>query len=64
MNDRVNDILAGVQEDLKPPTQAECDQALARWLFGKRSGKMMRHAPWSFALLKLLWKEGEAPWQS
>jgi len=49
---------------LKPPTQEECDRALARWLFGKNADKMMKYAPWSFALLKLMWKEGEEPWEN
>ena len=63
MNKGINEILAGIRQGLKPPSQAECDRAMARWLFGKRADKMMRYAPWSFVLVKLLWKEGEAPWQ-
>ncbi len=55
-------ILEGIREGLQPPTDEDCDQVKARWLFGERAEKMMAHAPWSFALIKLMWKEGEEPW--
>lgn len=48
---------------MKPPTQSEVDHAMARWLFGENADKIMAYAPWSFALLKLMWKKGEEPWE-
>jgi hypothetical protein len=36
----------------------------AKWLFGKNAEKMMKYAPWSFVLLKLMWKKGEEPWEN
>ena len=62
MNEGTKKILAETRGRLKPPTQQECDRAMARWLFGKKADKMMQYAPWSFALLKLMWKKGEEPW--
>ena len=64
MNEGTKEILAQIREGLRPPTQTECDETMARWLFGQRADKMMRHAPWSFVLVKLLWQEGEEPWRS
>jgi hypothetical protein len=64
MKEDTNEILARIREGLRPPAQAECDEAMARWLFGERAEKMMRHGPWSFVLVKLLWQEGEEPWRS
>lgn len=57
-------LLAEVKSRLNPPTQEELDQVTARWLFGENAERMMAHAPWSFVLLKLMWKEGEEPWES
>jgi hypothetical protein len=64
MNEREKEILAEIEQRLQPPTQEEIDQARARWLFGKKAEKMMQYAPWSFALIKLMWKKGEEPWAS
>lgn len=58
------ELLAEVKSRLNPPTQEELDQVTARWLFGENAERMMAHAPWSFVLLKLMWKEGEEPWES
>jgi nucleotide-binding universal stress UspA family protein len=57
-------ILERVRRGLEPPTREEFDRATAKWLFGSNAEKMMRHAPWSFVLMKLMWKKGEEPWQS
>jgi hypothetical protein len=57
-------LLAAVRERLNPPTPEELDAITAKWLFGENSEKMMKYAPWSFVLLKLMWKKGEAPWES
>jgi len=57
-------MLKEIREGLKPPTKEELDLVTARWLFGKYAERMMRHAPWSFVLMKLLWKKGEEPWVS
>jgi hypothetical protein len=57
-------ILAEVRARLSPPTDREFDEVAARWLFGKNGPKMLAHAPWSFLLLKLMWKKGEEPWAS
>jgi len=64
MSEGVERILDENRRGLKPPTQEECDRVMARWLFGERAEKMMQYAPWSFALMKLMWKEGEEPWKS
>jgi hypothetical protein len=37
---------------------------LARWLFGEYADRIMEYAPWSFALVKIMWKKGEEPWRS
>ena len=57
-------MLAEIKAGLKPPSKEELDQVTARWLFGENAEKMMRHAPWSFVLLKVMWKKGEEPWAS
>lgn len=57
-------ILAEIKKGLKPPTKQEIDEATARWLFGARAEKMLRYAPWSLILMKLMWKNGEEPWGS
>lgn len=64
MPEEVKRILAEIRAGLKPPTQAECDRVMAKWLFGQYAEKMMRYAPWSFALIKLMWKKGQEPWQN
>jgi hypothetical protein len=57
-------MLAEIRAGLKPPSDEEFNQVTAKWLFGKNAEKMMKHAPWSFVLTKLMWKKGEAPWES
>jgi hypothetical protein len=57
-------ILGKIKQGLKPPSDEELNQVTARWLFGKNAEKMMRYAPWSFVLMKLMWKKGEEPWES
>jgi hypothetical protein len=57
-------LLAGIRTGLNPPTREEVDLATARWLFGENAEKMMRHAPWSFVLIKLMWQRGEEPWKN
>jgi len=64
VNEGTKRILEEVRAGLKPPTQEEIDLVRARWLFGKNAEKMMAHAPWSFALMKLMWKKGEEPWEN
>lgn len=64
MNDPVKRILEEMKKGLKPPREEEITQAQAKWLFGKNATKMLAHAPWSFVLVKLLWKKGEGPWES
>ena len=59
-----NKILKQVRQKLNPPTREEMDDVTARWMFGKNAKKMMKHAPWSFLLTKLMWKKGEEPWAS
>jgi uncharacterized protein YciU (UPF0263 family) len=56
------EMLAEIKAGLNPPSKEELDRVTARWLFGKHAEKMMRYAPWSFVLIKLLWKKGEEPW--
>jgi hypothetical protein len=64
MNAAEQKLLAEIKAGLKPPTKEEFNQVTARWLFGKNAEKMMKYAPWSFVLMKLMWKKGEAPWES
>lgn len=64
MNPAEKKMLEAIKEGLKPPTEEEFNQATGKWLFGKRAEVMMKHAPWSFVLMKLMWKKGEAPWES
>jgi hypothetical protein len=56
-------ILEKVKQGLIPPDKEEIDEATARWLYGKNAAKMMKYAPWSFVLMKLMWKKGEEPWR-
>jgi len=39
---------------LKPPTDEEFNRALAKRIY----------APWSFLLVKKMWKKGEEPWET
>jgi len=64
MNEKVKKILDEIKEGLNPPSQEEIDRAKAKWLFGRRADMMMKYAPWSFVLTKLMWKKGEEPWES
>jgi hypothetical protein len=57
-------ILQAIRKGLNPPTEEELTQVTAKWLFGKKADKMVKHAPWSFILVKLMWKKGEEPWAS
>jgi hypothetical protein len=57
-------MLEEIKRGLKPPTDDEIDRVTAKWLFGKNAEKMMKYAPWSFVLLKLMWKKGEEPWEN
>ncbi len=56
-------ILEQVKQGLQPPTKEEIDDVTARWLYGKNAEKMMKYTPWSFVLMKLMWKKGEEPWR-
>lgn len=56
--------LAEVRGRLRPPTEAEYNEATARWLFGKNGDLMLKYAPFSFVLTKLMWRKGEEPWAS
>ena len=64
MNPTEQKMIDEIQASLKPPTEEEFNRVTAKWLFGKQAEKMMKHAPWSFVLMKLMWKKGEAPWES
>jgi hypothetical protein len=64
MKERVKQILEETKRGLKPPTEEEMNKVTAKWLFGKHSAKMLKYAPWSFILLKILWKKGEGPWEN
>jgi len=63
LTDNEKQILEQVKQGLQPPTKAEIDDVTARWLYGRNAEKMMKYAPWSFVLMKLMWKKGEEPWQ-
>jgi hypothetical protein len=62
LNDREKQMLAEIKAGLQPPSKEELDAVKARWLFGSYAERMMRHAPWSFVLTKLMWQKGEDPW--
>lgn len=64
MKEGIRKILEETKQGLKPPTDEELDRVRAKWLFGKYADKMLRYAPWSFVLLKIMWKKGEEPWES
>jgi len=63
LTDNEKQILEKVKQNLQPPAKEEIDYVTARWLYGKNAGRMMKYAPWSFVLMKLMWKKGEEPWQ-
>ena len=64
LTEREQEMLAEIKAGLKPPSKEEMDAVTAKWLFGRNAEKMMKHAPWSFVLVKLMWKKGEEPWES
>lgn len=64
LTDNEKQILEKVKQGLQPPSKEEIDDVTARWLYGQNAEKMMKYAPWSFVLMKLMWKKGEEPWQS
>jgi len=64
LTDREQQILKKVKRKLKPPSEEELNKVTARWLFGRKAEKMMKYAPWSFILIKLMWKKGEEPWEN
>jgi hypothetical protein len=64
MNSAEQTIIDAIKAGLKPPTEEEFNQATAKWLFGRGAEKMMKYAPWSFVLMKLMWKKGEEPWEN
>lgn len=63
LNEKESRMLAEIKARLNPPTKEELDRVTARWLFGERAEMMMKYAPWSFVLTKLMWKKGEEPWE-
>ncbi len=64
MREGVKRMLEETKRKLRPPTEEEINRSTAKWLFGKRADKMLKYAPWSFVLIKLMWKKGEGPWES
>ena len=64
MKEGVRKILEETKQGLKPPTDEEMNEVTAKWLFGNHADKMLQFAPWSFILLKILWKKGEEPWKT
>ncbi len=62
MKEGVKRILEDVRQGLKPPTDEEINRIIAKRIFGKYADKMLKYAPWSFLLLKVMWKKGEEPW--
>ena len=63
MGEETKKILEETRKGLNPPTKEEVDHAYAKWLFGSNADKIMAHAPWSFVLLRVMWKKGEEPWE-
>jgi len=49
--------------ELHAPSDEEFNRALAKRIFGKHADKMLKYAPWSFLLIKVLWKKDEQPWE-
>ena len=64
MNPAEQEMIDEIKAGLKPPTEEEFNQVTAKWLFGRAAEKMMKYAPWSFVLMKLMWKKGEEPWEN
>jgi hypothetical protein len=64
MNPAEQKMIDEIKAGLKPPTEEEFNQVTAKWLFGRGAEKMMKYAPWSFVLMKLMWKKGEEPWEN
>ena len=64
MKEGVRKILEKTKQELKPSTDEEVNEVTAKWLFGKHAPKMLQYAPWSFILLKIMWKKGEEPWKT
>lgn len=64
LTEKERKILEQTRARLDPPTQEELDRVTAKWLFGENAERMMKYAPWSFVLTKLMWKKGEEPWES
>ena len=57
-------MLAEVRKRLNPPSEKELNEVIAKWLFGENAEKMLKYAPWSFLLVKLMWVKGEEPWEN
>ena len=55
-------LLEQARKRLDPPNEAELNEVMGSFLFGRNGEKMMKYAPWSFLLTKLMWKRGEEPW--
>ena len=55
-------VMEEVKARLVPPTETEYNEVTALWLFGKNAEKMLKYAPFSFVLMKLMWRKGEEPW--
>ncbi len=64
MNEFESKRLEDIKKTLNPPTDDEVGRAQAKWLFGKKADKMLKYAPWSFVLTKLMWRKGEEPWKA
>lgn len=64
LTDNEKQILEKVKQGLQPPIKEEIDDVTARWMYGQNAEKMMKYAPWSFVLMKLMWKKGEEPWEN
>ncbi|MFB0564790.1 MAG: hypothetical protein ACETWK_03845 [Candidatus Aminicenantaceae bacterium] len=64
MKEGIRRILEETKRGLNPPNDEEINRVAAKWLFGKYADKMLKYAPWSFLLLKILWKKGEEPWKT
>ena len=45
LTDDEKKMLEKVKRKLKPPSEKEFNEVIAKWLFGKNAEKMMRYAP-------------------
>lgn len=54
--------MAEVRRTLRPCEDTEFNLAAAKVCFGKNADLMLRYAPFSFMLTKLMWCRGEEPW--